>query len=594
MRRSPLIASALLAAAAPLAAQDAADSPPPACPDGRIAVIFIDNHSIFDTTDPDLDPRLSWIYRTANALHVRTRESVIRRELLVRPGDCYDPALLEESERLLRAHDFLSHVDVYGIRQPNGDWHVIADTQDEWSTRLDLRVKLQDGLAFDGVRLREANLLGTGRAVELFYLVRDANRDYGVSYATRQLAGSRWDLFTTAGRTRAGLFARETVEYPFVGERGRWAARQAVRWQDRFFDYVVDDAGREMHLLLPVRDKGVDLSLVHRVGQPGRMTLFGAALSFVELAYPKGIAGIERTGDDYDDLAPPDPALVVPIATQMHALRDLRLLLLLGQRRVAWVQREGLDAMRGEQDVRLGSEIDVAVGRSLPGAGREQDLIASLGAYAAAEIGDLILAGRTRLDGRRDIGSAPGSRPWNDLLVDADLLAYWKPAGSTRHTLVLRAAATGGWETRTPFQLSLGGDLGVRGYDRGRFPGGRRVLFTLEDRVYFGWPFRDALDLGGTAFIDVGRVWPGDAPFGVDSGWRAAAGLGLRGAFPAGGRTTYRLDLALPLERRAGLRDLRVVISVGELLGLGAEDRRIRLGEIRQAGVAADLFHFPE
>src|SRR5690606_3688562 len=183
---------------------------------------------------------------------------------------------------------------------------------------------------------------------------------------------------------------------------------------------------------------------------------------------------------------------------------------------------------------------------------------------------------------------------WQDLFVDAEALAYWRPWTTGRHTIILRAAGAGGWETRTPFQLTLGGRFGVRGYDEHDFPGGPRAIFSLEDRGYFGWPFRENLDLGGTLFIDVGHTWPGDAPFGVASGWRAAAGLGLRGAFPAGGRTTYRIDLAWPIGHGSGWRDMRLILSIGELLGLGARGRTTLDTEYRKLGPTGGAFHFPD
>ena len=132
--------------------------------------------------------------------------------------------------------------------------------------------------------------------------------------------------------------------------------------------------------------------------------------------------------------------------------------------------------------------------------------------------------------------------------------------------MLFRGAGAGGWHTRTPFQLTLGGERGVRGYDRVDFPGGRRLLLTLEDRIYFGWPLPDVLDVGGTVFFDAGYVWPGDVPFGTQSGIRTAAGVGLRGSLPAGGRTTYRLDIAFPL--RGPGHSPRILFSIGEVLGL--------------------------
>jgi outer membrane translocation and assembly module TamA len=159
--------------------------------------------------------------------------------------------------------------------------------------------------------------------------------------------------------------------------------------------------------------------------------------------------------------------------------------------------------------------------------------------------------------------------------------------------VVLRVTGTAGVRTRSPFQLSLGGDLGVRGYPRERFPGGRRILISLEDRILFEGPFRNIMDLGATAFLDLGRIWPGDAPFGIDSGWRAAAGVGLRNALPSGGRRTYRIDLALPIRPDVGWKDLRLILSVGELIGLSPSSRRERVEEM-QRFTTRNPFYFPD
>ncbi|HEX7091126.1 MAG TPA: BamA/TamA family outer membrane protein [Longimicrobiales bacterium] len=564
---------------------------PAPCPDGVISYVFIDNHSIFDTSDPELDRRFAWAYGIANALHARTRAYVIRRELLFDAGDCYDPLLLRESERLLRAYDFLSHVDIFGLRQPDSTWHVIVDTRDEWSTQLDLRVRFDGGVRFDGVRLRENNLLGTGQAVAFHYIERDVTRDVIVSYATPQLARTRWDLRVAAGRTRAGTLVDQVIAYPFVGEIGKWAFRQSFRREDRFFDYIAGDAvENETRVLFPVRDKAVDLAAIARVGHPGALTLFGVAIGFRELSFPGADSAEIVRGKDFNATSGADSALLAEIQRQAEPAENVRLMLLLGKRNVRWVQRRGFDSMRGVQDIRLGAEAELAIGRSL-GLGRtDRDLITSLGLYGAREDAGILLAGHLRLDARKDYDD--GGR-WKDLFVEGEGFAYWKPGGDSRHTLVLRAAGAGGWQTRTPFQLTLGGDRALRGYARERFPGGRRVIFSVEDRIYIGWPLPDVLDLGATIFADVGRVWPGDVPFGTDSGWRTTAGFGLRGSFPAGGRTTYRLDLAFPVGHHAKPRDVRLILSIGELLGLVTRPDDTQMPRARTNGFNGELFHFP-
>ena len=559
------------------------------CALGPISYVFIDNHSMFDTHVGE-QRRFSWFYRTANSLHVRTRRSVIARELLLAPGDCFDPTLAEESERLLRSYDFLAQVEIFGVPQPDGSYHLVVDTRDEWSTQLDFRVGLSNGVSFEGARLREANLFGRGESVTAYYIEREVTRDYGVSFRTPQFAATRWDLEAELGRTRAGTIFSQTVAYPFVGEVSRWSAREQFSREDRFFDYVTDDTGEGTHVLVPLRDKHFDLAMVTRLGHRGNLTLLGAALTYQNLSYP----GTPRTAqdDDISEEADTDTTFLAPALAAREELNNIRLALLLGQRNVWWVKRRGLDAMRGQQDVRLGAEIGASVGRSISALEADDDLQAMLTLFTGLEIGNVILSTRGRMDTRRDFDAPSELSEWEDVYGEGELLAYWQPMALPRHTVVLRAIGTGGWNTRTPFQLTLGGDRNLRGYHPDRFPGGRRAVFTFEDRMYWGWPWRETIDLGSTMFADVGRMWPGDAPYGRDSGWRTTVGFGLRASFPPGSRTTYRIDVAFPVQPRPNVRDLRLLISVGELLGLSAPLSDWQLVRSRYEGVSGQLFRF--
>lgn len=580
-----------------------ADAPPADCP--RISHIFIDNHSIFDTTDPELDDRFRWAYRIANSLHVRTRTRVIRRELLFAQGDCYEPRVLEESERLLRSLGFLADVDVFGVPQADGSFHVVVDTQDEWSTKADLRLDLSGGLRVEGMRVEEANVAGTGQHAEVFFSDRSLSRAYGGGYATPQMLGTRWDLVLAGGNSHAGTFFDQALTYPFVGEVGRWAARQSFRRRDRFFDLVAAEVPggvttsvpSEIHLLVPQREKSMELSIVRRFGRRGGLTLLGGALAFQELTYPGGReASILVLGEQLADSAEASDALLDPIWTRLEALENIRGFVLMGHRSVYWIERSRLDALRATQDVRLGAEIGLALGRSLPGLQIADDLFTTLTFFAGTTLTDHgLLTAELRFDGRRDFDAPVETPEWEDLVGAARILSYWRAEGLPAHTLVLQVAAAGGWNNRTPFQLTLGGDQGLRGYDPERFPGGRMVSATIEDRIYLGWPFPALFDTGITLFADAGAIWAGNLPFpyGLDSGVRTSAGLGLRANFPAGGRTTYRLDFAMPIESGAGLGDLRILLSVGEPISFGRRPDRPQIIRSRLSGISGDVFNFP-
>ena len=525
---------------------------------------------------------------------MRTKQRVIERELLFGPGDCFDQFMIDETERLLRAYSFLSEVDLFGVPQPDGSYHVVVDTKDSWSTQVDVRLGVEGGVQLDGFRIRETNFLGTGQEIGLFYVDRDVTRDYGVSYSTPQLAGTRWDLSTALGRTRAGTFAYQKVAYPFVGEVSDWAAWESFTREDQFFDYIVVDSTRQSaeHLLVPVREKLFDVGLGVRLGDRGNLTVLGATIAYEELTYP-GVPQM-TVGNNFEERVPADSAHVAQLRTQTQQLGAIRFGVMLGQRNIWWVKRRGFDSLRGQQDIPLGAEAGLAFSRSIPALERDDDLAASFRLYTGLEYGagSALFLGRVRADVRRDFDASSPVREWEDLYAEGELLNYWKPADAQRHTLLLRMAATAGWNTRTPFQLTLGGDRNLRGYRDERFPGGRRIVFNAEDRIYFGWPWRDVLDMGATIFLDAGRMWPGDVPFGDDSGWRATVGAGLRGSFPAGSRSLFRIDVAAPVDDFSPGR-FRVILSASEILGAArANAADAQLLRSRKEGISGEFFRF--
>jgi hypothetical protein len=587
VRRACTIAASLILAT-PLITHVAAQPQP--CQGGRIEFVFIDLQSIFDADDPGLDSRVEWAYRAANALHLRTREGTVRRELLFAPGDCYDPFFLAESERLLRNFGTFANVDVFGVPQPDGNWHVIVSTRDEWSTQIDIRPRFDNGFKLEGARIFETNLLGTARTFGAFHFERDVTRDNGLFYATPHFFRSRTDASVAVGRTRAGNFVRGEIAYPFVGEVGQRAGRVSYRRDEQFFDYIVtdDETLSSPHVLFPVRDRFIDASFVQRFGQRGRTLLLGGALSYEQMAYP-GFVQVAPAGD-FDNRIPADPLQRAEVEPQRTERESLRASLLVGHQNIVWRKRRGYDSMRGDQDVRVGTELGLNMGRTLSANEGGHDLLFAGTSYAGLQAMGGFLVLRMRADARWDLEDESAQAQWTDVFMDGELLGYFRRNTMSRHTLVLRATTSGQWNTTTPFQLTLGGERALRGYDEERFPGGRRVVFSVEDRIYFGWPWRDLFDTGVTLFADGGRIWPGDAPFGADSGWRASAGIGIRSSFPAGGRTTYRIDFAWPIERGAQLRDLRIRFSIGEVLGIAQREIEPQIARVRPESIGGRLF----
>jgi len=565
---------------------------PEECTLGRVSRIFIDNHSIFDVAAMDEDAPFRWAYRVANAVHMDTRAGFIRDELLFATGDCYDPFLLQETERTLRNHVFIAQSDVFGVPQPDGSWHVVVDTRDEWTTKLDVGITFDEGLNLEGVDLTEENLLGRGILAGFFFEERRQRQDAGIFFATPRLLGTRWDANFSIGRSRSGEFLTQGFTYPFVGEIGRVGVRQVYRFRESLFPYSTPREPSFDHILLPFEEEALEVTVAGRLGRPGNLTVFGAGILREEIGFPEFPGGVELS--QRGDFSDTDSARIEHAQGLTGQIRDisvLRMNFLLGQRNVRFIQRRGLDALTGVQDIRVGSEFDVTVGRSLGdlGAGPREtpdDFYTRFHGFLGWAPAQWVISSEVTVEARHVLSRAEGSDGWKDILGEADLYVYRNSELRGRHTVFGRISASGGWSVTRPYQLTLGGRAGVRGYLEADFPGGRRVVATLEDRLFFDWPAPDLFDFGATLFADAGRAWAGDVPFGRDIGWKASVGAGLRFGFPSGSRNVVRADLALPVTDPGAFSSPVFRLTFIEVVGLrpGVADEEMLRSRRPQVG----------
>ena len=595
-RRTPLrlaLAAAALAACGP-AAVAAQDSIPPlpasAAPDtarpgcARIGSIFIDNNSVFRVGDPSLDPRFTRAYRLANRLHTRTRESVIRRELLFAEGDCYRPDRLEDSERILRSTGYLADADVFSVRQPDGSYDVIVETRDEWSTRLEVSAGSSEG---PEVELREDNLLGRGIRVAAFWREQQDERVYGGRVGTGQLFGTHIDAQASLARTPVGIAAAQRLVWPFRGEAAKWAGREALLRDERNFEYFVPEGDGMERRLFPVERTAFDLGVVRRLGRRGRLTLLGLAVAGERRSFPQDTL----TPTDDDDPPPPGGGFV----PGLEPVSNVRAVFLAGQRNVTFDRRRALDAVRGAEDVELGADVEVAVGRTLGDLSSDDDLALDLGFAVAGDLPGGVLAGtRLVVEAKRDFTADSGSLKWRDVLGQVDVWSYWRPSAESRHTLVFAARAAGGWHPRVPFQVTLGSRTGLRGFPRQVYAGGRRIVATVEHRTYLAWPFPRLFDLGSTVFVDAGRTWTGGDAFGRNSPLLVSAGAGLRVAFPPGSRRTYRVDFAFPVAPDFRPRAIQISVGTGQAVGRTAVDSDPQIDRSSRRPLSSSLFDYPK
>jgi Omp85 superfamily domain len=467
-----------------------------------------------------------------SSIHVNTKPDVVRRFLIVEPGQPCDDRRRSESERLLRAQPFIASASVRAFDDGNGGVIIVAQTTDELTTIIDGRTQAAAPY-IAGITLGDGNFLGGAKYVSVHWATGNFRDYFGANYTDYQFLGRPWRLDLQGLRGDAGISNWLVgIAHPFLTDEQRFAWHAiALDHQDIYGFRSLSDTSP----LIDFSRKFVDVGAVVRLGLPGRLSLFGLSVS----------------NEDDTPALPPVPTPHVPYDTLTQILgrhKNARLNLLWAIRSIDFVRVTHFDALTAAQDMQAGFQLGTLLGRSLQVLGStDDDIFLASNLYAGAGNRHTFAYLQASLEGRNSYTE----NRWDGIVGSARATMYQRLMGS--HTLVGSVDWAGLWSQRVPVQLPLGEfDAGVRGYHASSDAGNIRFVAHLEDRWYLG-KIRDQADIGMAAFGDAGRVWQGESPlgYGVTTPLKYGAGVGLLIAVPPGSKVTYRIDLARALSHDA-------------------------------------------
>jgi hypothetical protein len=469
-------------------------------------------------------------------LHVTTDPDLVGRYVLLEKGKPCSATLRAETERILLAQPFLAEASVTAYDDGRGGVRIEVVTVDEVSAIGSMAVAGRSPYV-TGLSLGSANLDGAGIYAVASWRDGGGFRDaFGGKIVDYQLFGRPIVWSAVANRAELGGEWHTELTRPFYTDYQHAAWIGSLGSSREYFG-LVRMPGAWTNVI--VDRMYSDVGGVFRVGNPGRLGLYGASISH-EDANPQATPVFVGEQDV-------TPDTISGLVGRYSRVRTTRVNLLMGARRLHFVRVNGFDALSNQQDVRTGFQLGTVVGRSLPVLGStDDDVVLSLDLYAGRGGPSSFIAMDVRGVGRRNLDRGE----WDDVLTSGRGAWYSKTGGG--RTTILSAEWTGGWHAQTPFQLTLGDTRGgLRGYDPARFPGARRGVLRGEQRWLLSNVGGNA-DLGGGFFAEAGRMWAGDAPFGVTTPLEASLGTSLLAAVPPHSQRMWRLDVAFPLTHNAG------------------------------------------
>ena len=463
-----------------------------------IVDIQVEPRDVFDQENPDERHR---IFAWANALHIRTRDHVVRRELLFAIGEGFDPLRAAETERNLRALGIFQDATV-GVDTTAGGVRIRVVTTDRWTTEIRTEISRRGGINRLTLGLEESNLLGTairiGGAVQASSDV-DAST---IAWSDPRLLGSRWAGAYGLSTDDLGRAQRAILSRGFFSEAVPWTASGEMelnRGQRRIFE-----AGDEIDRLYVRENRFEGFGAMHR-----------RTPSLERLGLLVGRQQLEV------DFA---AEIAVAAITWARLRRDFRTV-------------RDVDRFGAPEDVAAGWTVQFGAGADLQALGAAEDR-----GFVRADFGWSRFVGPHAAYGvhLRQQAFLDQGRVENGRLA-LESFGYWQTPGA--RTLAWRAGGAALLHEPPYLRFDLGGDDRLRGYEARHLSGTRILYGSLEERFFTDWRLF-VLRLGGIAFVDVAAAWD-DGDRLDHSDVRLGGGIGLRVGNGRSGSTSTGIDLAL-------------------------------------------------
>lgn len=499
-------------------------------PEGkRIDEVLISTETVFAPSDP-------WP-SILNVIHVRTRESVIRREVLLREGTPWSASRVMETERNLRRLFFIAVAKVVPVRSPSGGVGVLIVTKDRWSLRLNNSFTLIGSLLQSlRLSLTEINFNGWGQNVAVDLLLRLDTLSLGQTFIERRLFGSRLYFGETANLilsrttgTPEGTSGSVAFGRPVITLDQTWGTMLTAEWnlrRRRVFRGAsiwqlapADEGTAAVPYVYDVRETTVAANVTRSFGRATKLDLTAELGGyFKHYAAPAGTLTVAQTQWFSSHYLPRSEDVTYASAYARAFAADFKIL-------------RNIDAFELSEDFQLGWLAQGGVRYAFPLPFAPSHFI-EVGAavryrfYAADDLFTVSLSGAMRV--------RPGESPANRRLA-AEVINYAPSFYGGR--LVTRVMVDFIANDLNHRQLLLGGSTGLRGTAAEQFSGRNMMLANVEYRarpieILTTW-------LGLVFFYDVGSAFDSVASL------THTAGIGLRIMLPQLNQDVLRFDFGL-------------------------------------------------
>jgi hypothetical protein len=241
----------------------------------------------------------TWLGKTGNNIHIKTRDIIIKNHLLFNKGEFIDPYVLADNERILRELPYIedARIIIENISPTGDSADIVVITKDNFSKGADITTADLKNIYID---IWDNNLAGTGHELNNTYFTNpDKLPESGIKgfYNIRNIGGS----FVNSKISYAAFGNRSyiiDVWRDFFTQRTRYAGEVYYENFDRQYTRLKNDTGDYYYLPLSGTQTNIWLG---RSFQIKKLGLYNTKLSNFSIA-----AGVYKTDFKNRPLVTPD------------------------------------------------------------------------------------------------------------------------------------------------------------------------------------------------------------------------------------------------------------------------------------------------
>ncbi len=467
--------------------------------------ILINTYNVAESFNEESNYRdSSWIKGVANSFHYKTRDWVVKENLLFDKGDKVIFRDLNESERLLRKTNLFLEVKIYPVSVSNDEADIFVLTRDRWT--LTYLAKYSPGDKSGYLGLKDINFIGLGHKADVAVTY---NNDPSIGlggrfrYTVPNIKGSFINAGLRLEANKKYSLKSFSVVRPFITFTKEWIGGVELKWERNTIN-LPDTNDNLVSRSLSKKSQDLWAGKVFKVDIDNKLFKRNTNLIISARVFTNNYT--ER-----------------PYSPFQYRILENNTIFLLGAGLVTrsfykdkFVQEFGttedipvgglLGFMTGPEERELSNRWYVGIETSYT------DWIDDFGYFS----------------GRFGFGTFKNNNIWEQKTFNFDLLYHsylyrwnvWTYRLFARYDLLLGSDRLSGERT-----YLYTGD-GIRGLDKSIPDGTKRMVLNLESRIFSPYKFLGFI-LGGIAFTDFGLISDSDRSF-FRSRFYQSYGAGLR------------------------------------------------------------------